>query len=101
MPEDALELINIAEIRAHAEYLGVAEISRKDRWVTIRFAGGVKVHPFVFVMAKSEYGDKIALSDGRAAVLRFHTGKDLDIPAILGLMRFLRESKEESRNFEQ
>lgn len=101
VPEDALELINIAEIRAHAEYLGVAEISRKDSWVTIRFAGGVKVHPFVFVMAKSEYGDKIALSDGRAAVLRFHTGKDLDIPAILGLMRFLRESKEESRNFEQ
>jgi transcription-repair coupling factor (superfamily II helicase) len=101
VPEDALELINAAEIRAHAEYLGIGEISRKDRWINIKFAGGVKVHPFVFVMAKSEYGDKVAITDGRSTMLKFYTGKELDTMALLKLMRFLRESKEESHNFEQ
>ncbi len=101
VPEDALELINAAEIRAHAEYLGISEINRKDRWINIKFASGVKVHPFIFVMAKSEYGDKVALTDGRSTMLKFHTGKELDTTALLKLMRFLRESKEESRNFEQ
>ena len=101
VPEEALELINVAEIRAHAEYLGISDINRTERWVNIKFASGVKVHPFVFVMAKSEYGDKVALSDGRVTLLKFHMGKDLDTRALLGLMRFLRATKEEAGSFGQ
>lgn len=101
VPEEALELINVAEIRAHAEYLGISDIDRSERWINIKFAGGVKVHPFIFIMARSEYGDKVALSDGRATMLKFHTGKKIDVGAILQLMRFLREAKEESKQFDQ
>ena len=61
----------------------------------------MKVHPFVFVMAKSEYGDKVALSDGRVTMLKYHMGKDIDTSSLLGLMRFLRAAKEESAQFEQ
>ena len=100
VPEEALELINVAEIRAHAEYLGISDISRTDRWVNIKFGGGVKVHPFVFVMAKSEYGDRIVLIDGRATMLKYNMGKQLDTAALLGLLRFLRAAKEDSRQFE-
>ncbi|MBQ9272696.1 MAG: transcription-repair coupling factor [Mogibacterium sp.] len=100
VPEDALQLINVAEIRSHAEYLGISRISRNERWIDIKFSEHVKVHPYVFVMAKSEYGDKVALSDGRVTMLKFHTGKDLDIPALLGLMRFLRASAEDAKRME-
>ena len=100
VPDEALELINVAEIRAHAEYLGISDINRTDRWVNIRFAGGVKVHPFVFVMAKSEYGDRIVLTDGRSTMLRYHMGKEIDLTSLLGLMRFLRAAREDSRQLD-
>ena len=100
VPEDALELINVAEMRAHAEYLGISDINRTEKWVNIRFAPEVKVHPFVFVMAKSEYGDRIVLIDGRATMLKYNMGRELDTAALLGLMRFLRAAKEDSKQFE-
>ena len=100
VPDEALELINVAEIRAHAEYPGISDINRTDRWVNIRFAGGVKVHPFVFVMAKSEYGDRIVLTDGRSTMLRYHMGKEIDLTSLLGLMRFLRAAREDSRQLD-
>ena len=59
------------------------------------------MHPFVFVMAKSEYGDKILLIDGRTTMLRYNMGKELNTAAILSLLRFLRTAKEESKQFEQ
>ena len=97
VPEEAIELINVAEIRAHAEYLGIADISKSERWVNVRFGADVKVHPFVFVMAKSEYGERIVLTDGRSTMLKFHMGKDFDIATLLMLMRFLRAAKEDSK----
>ena len=101
MPEEAISLINVAEIRAHSEYLGVSNISKKEKWIQIKFADGVKVHPYVFVMAKSEYGEKVALSDGRVTMLRYHIGKSIDTEKLLGLMRFLRAVKEDAKQFEQ
>ena len=101
LPDEALSLINVAEIRAHAEYLGVSGISRSEKWIQIRFADNVRVHPYVFVMAKSEYGEKVALSDGRVTMLQYHMGKTIETEKILGLMRFLRAAKEDSKQFEQ
>ena len=69
--------------------------------MNIKFGGEVRVHPFVFVMAKSEYGDKILLIDGRTTMLRYNMGKELNTAAILSLLRFLRTAKEESKQFEQ
>ncbi len=101
LPGEALTLINVAEMRAHAEYLGVSNINRKEKWVQIKFAGGVRVHPYVLVMAKSEYGEKIAISDGRVTMLQYHMGKTLDTGKLLEIMRFLRAAKEDSKRFEQ
>ncbi len=101
LPEEALSLIEVAEIRAHAEYLGISGISKREKWIQIRFADGVKVHPYVFVMAKSEYGEKVSLSDGRVTMLQYLMGKDIDTGKLLGLMRFLRAAKEDSKQFEQ
>lgn len=100
VPDEAIELINISEIRAHAEYLGVSDISRAERWVRIKFAADVKVHPFVFVMAKSEYGDKVTLQDGRETMLTYHMGRELDLASLLQLMRFLRTAKEDSKQMD-
>ena len=68
--------------------------------MNIRFASGVKVHPFVFVMAKSEFGDKVMLMDGRTTMLKYNMGKELNTAAILTFMRFLRTAKEESKQIE-
>ena len=48
-------------------------------------------------MAKSEYGERIVLTDGRSTMLKFHMGKDFDIATLLMLMRFLRAAKEDSK----
>jgi len=101
LPDEALTLINVAEIRAHAGYLGVSGISKRDRWIQIRFADGVRVHPYVFVMAKSEYRDEIVLLDGRVTMLQYHMGKTVDTAGLLGLMRFLRAAKEDSAQFDR
>jgi hypothetical protein len=52
-------------------------------------------------MAKSEYGEKVALSDGRVTMLQYHSGKTIETEKLLGLMRFLRAAKEDSKQFEQ
>ena len=100
LPEEALGLINVAEIRAHAEFLGVSEISRQEKWIQIKFADHARVHPYVFVMAKSEYPNDIMLSDGRSTMLRYRMGKTVSTEKLLELMRFLRASKEEARTLE-
>ena len=51
-------------------------------------------------MAKSEYGDRILLTDGRVTMLKYNMGKEMNITALLGLMRFLRASAEDTKNFE-
>jgi hypothetical protein len=55
----------------------------------------------MFVMAKSEYGDRVALSDGRVTMLKFHMGKTLDTAALLELMRYLRAVKQEVAELER
>ena len=44
---------------------------------------------------------KVILTDGRATILKYNIGKEMDIKALLGLMRFLRTSAEDTKNFEQ
>ena len=95
-PEEALELISIAEIRAHAAYLGAAHISKNESRIQIRFSDKVKLHPYVLVMAGSEYGNELSISDGRVTMLQLRTGKTVDTQKLLGLMRCLRAAKEEA-----
>ena len=101
LPDEALELIRIAEIRALAEYVGAVHISKKERWIEITFSGKVKIHPYMFVMAKAEYGEELSITDARETVLRLHMGRTIDCEKLLGLMRQLAAYKRETQNMVQ
>ena len=98
LPDEAIELICIAEIRAHAEYIGASHISKKDRWTEIVFSSNAKVHPYIFVMAKAEFGESLSITDARETVLRLHTGNENNCEKLLGLMRQLAAYKRETQN---
>ena len=100
LPEEALELIRISEIRAHAGYLGAVHIGRNGKWIQIRFSDRVKLHPYVLVMAKSEYGDGLLISDVRGLMIQLRTGRETDTEKLLGLMRYLRDIKKEAMTME-
>ena len=101
IPGEALELIRIAEIRAHAEYIGAVHISKKENWIEMVFSGNVKVHPYMFVMAKAEYGEELSITDARETVLRLHMGRTINCEKLLGLMRQLSAYKRETQNMVQ
>ena len=100
IPAEALELIRIAEIRAHAGYLGAVNISRNEKWIQIKFSDRVKLHPYVLVMARSEYGDELLISDVRGLMIQVRTGKTIDTEKLLGLMRYLSDVKREAATME-
>ena len=100
IPDEALELIRIAEIRAHAGYLGAVHISRNEKWIQIKFSDRVKLHPYVLVMARSEYGDELLISDVRGLMIQMRTGKVIDTEKLLGLMRYLSDIKREAAAME-
>ena len=98
IPGEALELIRIAEIRAHAEYIGAVHIYTKERWVEIVFSDKVRIHPYVLVMAKAEYGEGLTISDTRETLIRYYMGRTVDCEKLLGLMRQLAAYKLETQN---
>lgn len=93
IPDEAMKLIKVAEIRAHSEYVGAVHMSKNEKWIQIRFSDRMKLHPFVLVMAKSEFGEELSISDGRATVIRLYSGKQTDLDKLLNLMRYLRDMK--------
>lgn len=95
IPAETLELIRISEIRAHAGYLGAVNISRNEKWVQIKFSDRAKLHPYVLVMARSEYGDDLLISDVRGLMIQLRTGRSTDTEKLLGLMRCLSDAKQE------
>jgi transcription-repair coupling factor (superfamily II helicase) len=100
IPGEALELIRIAEIRAHAGWLGAVHISRNEKWILIKFSDRVKLHPYVLVMARSEYGDELLISDVRGLTIQMRSGKTVNTEKLLGLMRYLSDIKREAAQME-
>ena len=96
IPEDAMRLIEVAEIRALAEKLGMVRMSKKERWVEIKLSDKVKMHPYVLVMAKSEYGEKLMIADGRETLISLHMGNKIDSTKLLEFMRYLNAVKKEA-----
>ncbi len=101
MPDEAVELVRIAEIRALAEYVGAVHILNKERWAEIVFSDNVKIHPYMLVMTKAEYGEELSITDARETVLRLHMGRTIDCEKLLGLMRQLAAYKRETQNMVQ
>ena len=100
IPDEAMQLIKVAEIRANAEFIGAVNISRIEKWIRISFSDRVRLHPYVLVMARSEYGDDLLISDVRGLTLQLRMGKTIDIDKLLGLMRFLRAVRQEALTLE-
>ena len=89
VPQEALDLIKIAEIRAHAERIGASNISSKDRKIVIRFTDACHLHPYALVMASSEFGADFSISSGRRTFIELRTQSATDPARLLELMRLL------------
>ena len=88
-PKEALDLIKIAEIRAHAERIGAANISSKDKRIVIRFTDAGRLHPYAVVMTSEAFGDELTISSGNRTFIELRTSKPSDPDKLLMLMRSL------------
>ena len=95
-PSEVLDLIKIAEIRAHAERIGAANISSKDRRILIRFTDAGKLHPYAVVMANAEFGSELNISSGNRTFIELRTVKPSDPDKLLRLMRTLIQVPEDA-----
>lgn len=94
LPSEARDLIKIAEIRAHAEKIGAANISAKDRIISIRFTDMSKLHPYAVVMTSAEFGDDLRLTSGKRSFIELKTRNASDPGRLLELMRALIRTPE-------
>ncbi len=94
IPEETNNLIKIAEIRAHAEEIGVSTISEKSTRYEITFGESNKLNPYMLVLAKEELGDALTIASGIRPRLMLYTGNKLSLSSLLALMRLLRYNQE-------
>ncbi len=95
VPQEARDIIKIAEIRAHAERIGAANISSKDRKITIRFTDMSKLHPYAVVMTSAEFGSELNIISGRRSFIELATKNASDPERLLQLMRALIRTPDE------
>lgn len=105
LPADAVNLLKVAEIRAHAETAGISLITKKGVRVEIRFAENTRFSAYSAVMAKAEFGEELTIMSGRTSGLSLYTGQprakvltkggapgqsEADLDKVLALMRTIR-----------
>ena len=94
VPEETLNLLKVAEIRAHAEMTGAVNIAKRDKRIIIRFAEVNRFNAYAAVMAKAEFGDQLTITSGKATSLALYTGRSVDLGKLLSLMRTIRYAAE-------
>ncbi len=92
LPDDAMSLIKVAEIRSHAEVTGIENISIRDRRFVLKLADVNRINAYAMVMAKDVLADDLVISSGKTSGLSLYTGKLPDVDKLLLLMRTLREA---------
>ena len=95
LPDEARDLIKIAEIRAHAERIGAANISSKDKRILIRFTDAGKLHPYAVVMTSAEFGTDLSITSGNRTFIELKTKSPSDPDRLLELMRALIKTPED------
>lgn len=95
LPDEAEDLIKIAEIRAHAERIGASNISSKDRRILIRFKDAAKLHPYAVVMTSAEFGADLSITSGKRTFIELKTKSPSDPGRLLELMRALIRTPED------
>lgn len=94
IPDTTSNLIKIAEIRAHAEVIGVSNIFNRGERFTLNFAKVNNVSAYMLVVAKEEFKDTLTIMSGNNPGLSLYIGKQLDLTQLLSLMRTLRYNYE-------
>ena len=104
VPQDTMNLLKVAEIRAHAETAGVSMITRRGPRIEVKFAENTRFSAYAAVMTKAEFGDALTIMSGRTSGLSLYAGNQLhtksvsrqaaaaeaDLDKVLALMRTLR-----------
>ena len=94
VPLETLNLLKVAEIRAHAEMIGAVSIAKRGPRIQIRFAETNRFNAYAAVTAKSEFGEELTISSGKVTSLSLYTGRTADLDKLLSLMRLLRDAAE-------
>ncbi|WP_077389510.1 transcription-repair coupling factor [Mobilibacterium timonense] len=98
IPDPVMNLIKVAEIRSAAEKIGVEEINVSGRKVHITFGGENNMNAYVLVMAKQEFGERLAIRSGENPELDYFAEPDQTAAdEVLKLMETLDEKIEESK----
>lgn len=104
VPQDTMNLLKVAEVRAHAEIAGVSMITRRGPRIEVKFAENTRFSAYAAVMTKAEFGDALTIMSGRTSGLSLYAGNQLhtrsvsrqaaaaeaDLDKVLALMRTLR-----------
>ena len=104
VPQDTMNLLKVAEVRAHAEITGVSMITRRGPRIEVKFAENTRFSAYAAVMTKAEFGDALTIMSGRTSGLSLYAGNQLhtrsvsrqaaaaeaDLDKVLALMRTLR-----------
>lgn len=92
LPDDTVSLIMVAEIRAHAEVIGIKTISQQGRLTIFMFANSNNIKAYAVVKAGEEFGTDLNISLGRNPQFSLITGKSPEPTKVLQFLRFLREA---------
>lgn len=97
LPEVVTNLMRVSEIRAHAEAVGVENITEHGSRITVKFGEKNNLNPFMLIMAREEIGDTLTITSGLTPGLTIFTGRKNAIGQLLDLMRSLRNAMESSQ----
>jgi transcription-repair coupling factor (superfamily II helicase) len=101
IPEMTHNLIKIAEIRSHAERVGVSSIKASGRTVTVSLHEKNRVDAYALVMTREEVGDRLTITGGGVPTLLLYPGNSRPQDELLKLMRALRRNVEAAEQQKQ
>ncbi|MBQ0004672.1 MAG: transcription-repair coupling factor [Clostridiales bacterium] len=98
MPSEVQNLIDVAEIRSHAERLGIDQIAERGTRIVLTPGEISNISAYILVMAKEAFGEELTITSGRSTAISLYTGKGAPVKKLLSLMRTMRNAWEEERN---
>ena len=101
LPEDVINLIKVAEIRADAEKIGVELVSQRGERTILKFADNNNLNPYMLVVANEEFGSKLTITSGSTPGLSIFTGKNDSLVETHKLMRCLVDALKSSQEVQQ
>ncbi len=98
VPSDVLNLVQVAEIRAHAEILGIDSIAERGQRVIIKPGEVNNISAYSLVIAKEALGDYLTIISGKKTELSLYKGNTAPLGRLITLLRSLRNAYEEEKD---